>query len=153
MNSPALTSTRSRNDGHRVPRRVRLPLLLALLALGGCKSPEDIGFEAGAKYMSIFAAVGADTMTMACPERLALAREFAEKGKPNRTALASDVGDARDETGFDDGLKRITSDIRPKVFASFAKACPAEAPELVDLMKAAESDLGITGTLPPLELP
>ncbi|MEX1364786.1 MAG: hypothetical protein AB1Z98_16790 [Nannocystaceae bacterium] len=130
-----------------------MPLLLALLTLPGCRSPEDVGFEAGAKYIAIFVAIGADTMTMPCPERLAMAHEFADQGKANRIDLASDVGDAREEEGFDAGLKRIAGDTRTNVFGTFAKACPTEAPEIVELMTGVETELGITGKLPPLELP
>lgn len=128
-----------------------LPLVL-LSVIAGCKSPEDIGFDAGAKYVSIFAAVGADTKTMPCNERIALAQEFLDKGKAGRAEIVGDVKGAKDEDGFDAGLGRIT-EIRPRVFEAFAKDCPAEAPTLVEIMKTAETELGLEGKLPPLQVP
>lgn len=133
--------------------RAVLSTTLALLVFApGCKSAEDIGFDAGAKYISIFAAVGADTKTMPCNERIDLAKEFLDKGKEGRAELVSDVKGAKGDDGFDKGLERIT-EVRPKVFEAFAKDCPAEAPTLVEIMKTAETELGLEGKLPPLELP
>lgn len=125
-------------------------LPLTLLTLPSCKSPEELGFDAGAKYISIFVAVGADTMGMPCPERLAMATEFYDKGKAGRAELEPKVKDAREKDGFKKGLDRIT-EVRPRVFSTFARECPAEAQEFAEMMKKAESELGIVGMLPELE--
>ena len=122
----------------------------ALLALPACKSPADVGERAGVIYIAPFASVGADTVSMPCPERLALAEEFVGKTAEKRADLGSDVEGARDGEGFDTALKKVVEPTRTKVFEAFAKACPAEAPKLAALMESAEDELGIRGKLDPL---
>jgi len=132
------------------PRTLLFAAVLPLLTSAGCKSPEDVGFEAGAKYISIYAAVGADTTTMSCPERLALAQEFKVKGKADRMDLKSKVEGTRDDESFDRGMQKMTGDIRTKVYEAFARDCPEQAPAFAEMMEETERELGIAGKLPPL---
>ena len=64
---------------HRIPAAVTL-----VLALSGCKSPEDIGERAGVIYIAPFGSVGADTVTMPCSERIELAKELFGKNEEKR---------------------------------------------------------------------
>lgn len=109
----------------------------------GCKSPEDIGFDAAALYTAPMAAIGADTKTLPCDERLEMYEEFI--GKENKRAdLKSKVEGALEDEGFDKGFDRM-SDISVKVLDTFEADCPdhgAKARELADKVAA---ELGIQG--------
>ncbi len=125
--------------------------LLVLVQAGGCMSPEDIGFEAGAKYVAPMAAIGADTKTTECSERLAMYEEFI--GMENERAdLKPKVEGALDKDGFDSGLKRMAP-ISVGVFKAFERDCPAEAPKAKELAAGVAKELGIEGKVPSLDAP
>ncbi len=122
--------------------------LLVLTQALGCQSPEDVGFEAGAKYLAPMAAIGADTVTMPCPERLALYEEFI--GKENeRAKLKSSVEGALEKDGFDAGLKRM-AEMSVGVFEAFERQCPDETPKAKELAAGVAKELGVEAKVPPL---
>ncbi len=127
----------------------RVGAVLGLLTLAqalGCKSPEDIGFDAAALYTAPMAAIGADTKSMPCDERLEMFEEFI--GKDNeRAKLKSKVEGARDEEGFDAGFNRM-SDISVKVLDAFERDCPEQAPKANELADGLAKELGIESKLP-----
>ncbi|MBV1859621.1 MAG: hypothetical protein KUG77_14505 [Nannocystaceae bacterium] len=120
--------------------------LLVLTQALGCKSPEDIGFDAAVLYTAPMAAIGADTTTMPCKERLGLYEEFI--GKENeRASLKSKVEGARDKEGFDKGFSRV-SDTSVNVLAAFERDCPEQAPNARELAAGVARELGVEGKLP-----
>ncbi len=122
-----------------------------LVYAGGCKSPNDIGFDAGAQYVAPMAAIGADTKTMDCDERLAFYQELIDK-ENDRAGLRPAIEGARDEESFDEGLKRL-ADISVGVFEAFEQDCPAEAPKARALAAGVAKELGIENEVPPLDGP
>jgi hypothetical protein len=114
-------------------------------------SPEDIGFEAGAKYVAPMAAIGADTKTTECSERLSMFEDFI--GMENeRAALKPKVEGALEKDGFDAGLNRM-AEISVGVFEAFERDCPAETPKARALAAGVAKELGIEGKVPSLDAP
>lgn len=130
-------------------RRVGVAVGLLVLAQAlGCKSPEDHGFAAGAQYMAPMAAIGSDTSTMPCPERLALYEEFI--GRENKRAdMKSAIEGARDKEGFDAGLERLAK-ISVGVFRALEQTCPEETPRARELAAGVAKELGIEAKVPSL---
>ncbi|MGH1345910.1 MAG: hypothetical protein ACRBN8_30380 [Nannocystales bacterium] len=94
------------------------------------------------------AAIGADTVTMPCPERLALYEEFI--GKENeRAKLKSSVEGALEKDGFDAGLKRM-AEMSVGVFEAFERQCPDETPKAKELAAGVAKELGVEAKVPPL---
>lgn len=132
-----------------VSRRVGTALgLLVLAQTLGCKSPEDHGFAAGAQYMAPMAAIGADTATLPCPERLAMYEEFINK-ENSRADVKSSVEGALDKDGFDAGFERMAK-ISVGVFEAFERTCPAETPRAKELAAGVANELGIEAKVPSL---
>jgi len=105
-----------------------------LVQVAGCKSPEDVGFDAAAQFTAPMAAIGADTVSMPCDERLALYEEFINQAESveHRNDVASKVEGAIEKDGFDTGFDRM-ADISKKVFEAFERDCPAETPKAREL--------------------
>lgn len=116
--------------------------LLVLIQAAGCKSPEDIGFDASALFTAPMAAIGVDTKTTPCDERIAMYEEFIgqEESKARRSALADKVSGAMEDDGFDEGFNRM-ADISQNIFKAFEKECPEQTP------KAREMALGVAKEL------
>ena len=115
----------------------------------GCKSPEDIGFEAAAKFTAPMAAIGADTATSPCDERLTMFEEFVadEEFRKGRVELAKKVPDAMEKDGFGDGFGRL-SDVSEKIFIAFERDCPAQTPKARELAQGLAKELHIESKVP-----
>ena len=124
-------------------------LLFVTQALAGCKSPEEIGFDAVAQFTAPMAAIGADTATLPCDERLAMFEEFIGMADSveHRTEVAGKVEGALEKDGFDQGFDRM-ADIPQKVLEAFEHDCPAETPKARELALGVAKDLHIESKVP-----
>ena len=118
--------------------------LLVLTQTAGCKSPEDIGFDASALFTAPMAAIGVDTKTTPCDERIAMYEEFIgqEESKARRSALAEKVPDAMKDDGFDAGFDRM-ADIPQNIFKAFERDCPEQTPKARELALGVAKELQI----------
>lgn len=120
---------------------------LGLLVLGlttGCQSPRDLGFEAAAKFTAPLLAIGAETKTMPCDERMTMFEEFVgeEDLRKKRLELGKKVLDSIEKDGFDEGFEEL-SGVFEEVFSAFGRDCPAQAPKARELAWAAAKELHI----------
>lgn len=118
--------------------------LLVLAQVVGCKSPEDLGFDAAAQFTAPMAAIGADTATTPCDERIAMFEEFINEDdfKQKRLDVGKKISDAIAKDGFDEGFNKL-ADVPVNVFKAFEKDCPEQTPKARELALGLAKDLHI----------
>lgn len=120
--------------------------LLVLAQVVGCKSPEDLGFDAAAQFTAPMAAIGSDTTTTPCDERITMFEEFIndDEFKQERLETGKKIDDAIGKEGFDEGFDKL-SDVSVNVFKAFAKDCPEQTPKARELTLGLAKELHIEG--------
>ncbi|MCR9162645.1 MAG: hypothetical protein ACE37F_03250 [Nannocystaceae bacterium] len=118
--------------------------LLALAQVVGCKSPEDLGFDAAAQFTAPMTAIGLDTVSSPCEERIAIFEDLVQKDeyRQKRLEVGEKVGDAIGKDGFDDGFNKL-SDVSENVFEAFEKKCPEQTPKARELALGMAKELQI----------
>ncbi len=128
-------------------------ILACALAMPACQSAQDVATTAGSGYMIPFTlALGGKNASKPCAERVAIANKEATASMDFDKEVGAKAKKLHDDEGFRERLTKMTEK-RDQIFKDFATACPAEAPDIIELFSKVETAFGLDGALPPLEAP